>query len=99
MFTASRLSLLLYSLLAVGVIVVIPIANVFAGALAEGVGTYWENLINDPDTLHSIYLTLTVVPIGRVCGTGMGIELIQVVDETSNRSIRSSTAELNRCHW
>ena len=58
---------------AVGVIVVIPIANVFAGALTEGIGTYWKNLIADPDTLHSIYLTLTVVPIALVANVVFGI--------------------------
>jgi len=68
-----RWGLTAFTLLAVGVIVVIPIANVFAGALTEGIGTYWKNLIADPDTLHSIYLTLTVVPIALVANVVFGV--------------------------
>src|SRR6185369_11976167 len=30
---------------------------------ADGVGTYWRNLFEDPDTLHSIKLTLMVAPV------------------------------------
>ena len=32
-------------------------------------------------SMRSARLPLTVTPIGRVCGTGIGIELIQVVDD------------------
>ena len=32
--------------------------------------------------MRSARLPLTVMPIGRVCGTGMGMELIHVVDDT-----------------
>ena len=46
-------------------IVGLPIAFVFVEALAEGPGTYVENLFNDADTRQSIYLTLTVVPTSR----------------------------------
>ena len=47
------------------VLIVIPVINVFAEALAEGAGVYWKNLFADPDTRHSILLTLTVVPTKR----------------------------------
>jgi len=59
--------------LIVGVLVVIPIVNVFAEALAGGVDVYWKNLIADPDTRQSILLTLTVVPIALVANVVFGI--------------------------
>jgi ABC-type sulfate transport system permease subunit len=49
----------------VGVLIVIPVIHVFVEALADGVGVYWKNLVADPDTRHSILLTLTVVPLAR----------------------------------
>jgi len=57
----------------VGLLVVVPIANVFATALSQGVGVYWRNLVADPDTRHAILLTLTVVPIALVANTVFGI--------------------------
>ena len=36
------------------ILVVIPLANVFYEAFAKGLGTYWDNLYNDPDTLSAI---------------------------------------------
>ena len=50
-------------------------------------------------SMRSARLPLTVTPIGRVCGTGIGIELIHVVDDTSSRSMSPSTAAPNRSHW
>jgi sulfate transport system permease protein len=57
----------------VGVLIVVPIVNVFAEALAEGPGVYWKNLFDDPDTRHSIGLTLTVVPIALVANILFGV--------------------------
>jgi sulfate transport system permease protein len=68
-----RWSLTGTALLVVGVLIVIPIANVFSEALAEGVGTYWKNLFADPDTRHSILLTLSVVPIALVANVVFGV--------------------------
>jgi sulfate transport system permease protein len=68
-----RIGLTVFALFAVGLIVVVPIANVFAGAFAEGIGVYWKNLVGDADTLHSIWLTLTVVPIALLANTVFGI--------------------------
>jgi sulfate/thiosulfate transport system permease protein len=67
----------------VTVIVVIPIINVFAGALSEGFGTYWTNLVDDPDTLHAIVLTLTVVPIALVANTIFGVAAAWAVSRFS----------------
>ena len=68
-----RWSLTGFALLVVVVLVVIPVVNVFAEALAGGVGVYWDNLFNDPDTVHSILLTLTVVPIALVANIVFGV--------------------------
>jgi sulfate transport system permease protein len=57
----------------VGVLIVIPIVNVFAEALADGVGVYWKNLFADPDTRHSILLTLTVVPLALFANIIFGV--------------------------
>jgi sulfate/thiosulfate transport system permease protein len=61
------------ALAVVGVLIVIPIINVFVEALADGVGAYFKNLFGDPDTRHSIYLTLSVVPIALVANVLFGI--------------------------
>ena len=57
----------------VGILIVVPIANVFVGAFAEGVGAYFRNLAADADTLHSIFLTLTVVPVALVLNIVFGV--------------------------
>jgi sulfate transport system permease protein len=57
----------------VGLLIVIPVINVFAEALADGPGVYWRNLFADPDTRHSILLTLTVVPIVLVANLVFGV--------------------------
>jgi sulfate/thiosulfate transport system permease protein len=68
-----RWSLTLAAVAAVGVLIVIPVVNVFAEALAGGVGVYWKNLIADPDTRHSILLTLTVVPLALGANVLFGV--------------------------
>jgi sulfate transport system permease protein len=68
-----RWSLVSIVLLLVGFLVVIPVANIFVQALGEGVGVYWRNLFADPDTRHSIVLTLTVVPIALAANVAFGI--------------------------
>jgi sulfate transport system permease protein len=57
----------------IGILVVVPVVNVFAEALREGIGTYVANLLDDPDTRHAILLTLTVVPIALVANTIFGV--------------------------
>lgn len=57
----------------VGLLIVVPLVNIFAQALSEGVGVYWRNLVADPDTRHSIVLTLTVVPIALAANVVFGI--------------------------
>jgi sulfate transport system permease protein len=57
----------------VTVLIVVPVINIFATALSDGVGAYFENLFGDDDTLHSILLTLTVVPIALVANLIFGL--------------------------
>jgi sulfate/thiosulfate transport system permease protein len=78
-----RIALTVFALVAVGIIIVIPIANVFAGAFAEGVGTYFKNLVSDADTLHAILLTLTVVPIALVANVVFGVAAAWVISRFS----------------
>lgn len=68
-----RWGLTSFAIVVVGVLVVIPVVNIFATALSEGVGVYWKNLFADPNTRHSIMLTLTVVPIALAANTIFGI--------------------------
>jgi len=68
-----RWGLTLFALGVVGLLVVIPVVNIFAEALSEGVGVYWNNLFADPDTRQSIILTLTVVPIALVANVIFGL--------------------------
>src|SRR4029450_11799891 len=62
-----RVTLTGLALLAMTVLVLIPVISVFYEALADGVGAYWRNLTADPDTRHSVFLTLTVAPIAVLC--------------------------------
>jgi sulfate/thiosulfate transport system permease protein len=62
--------------LAVGVLtvlVIVPVASVFYQALADGVGTYWDNLVADPDTRHAILLTLAVAPVAVLLNIVFGV--------------------------
>src|SRR5215217_7450180 len=61
------------AVIVVGVLIVIPVVNIFVEALREGFGVYWKNLFGDPDTRHAIILTLTVVPFALVANLIFGI--------------------------
>ena len=68
-----RWSLTLFALAVVGLLVVVPVVNIFAEALSEGLRAYWNNLFADPDTRQSVFLTLTVVPIALVANIVFGL--------------------------
>src|SRR5215470_15307505 len=68
-----RWGLTLFALAIVGLLVVVPVVNIFAEALSDGLRAYWNNLFADPDTRQSIFLTLTVVPIALVANIIFGI--------------------------
>jgi len=57
----------------IGLLVVIPVVFVFFEALKPGLGVYWQNLFSDPDTWHSIKLTLTVAPIAVAANVVFGV--------------------------
>ncbi len=68
-----RWGLIAVTLAVVGLLVVVPVINIFATALSEGPGVYWKNLVADPDTRHSILLTLTVAPIALAANLLFGL--------------------------
>jgi sulfate transport system permease protein len=68
-----RWSLIALVLIVVGLLIVIPVVNIFAQALSKGVAVYWRNLFADPDTRQSIVLTLTVVPIALAANVVFGV--------------------------
>ena len=68
-----RWTLTFLAIAVIGVLVIVPVANVFHQAFAPGLGTYWKNLTADPDTRHSIWLTLTVVPVSVLLNVVFGV--------------------------
>ncbi len=68
-----RWGLILAAVGVVGVLVIVPVINVFYEALAHRAGTYIKNLIADPDTRHSILLTLTVAPVAVALNVVFGV--------------------------
>jgi len=68
-----RLVLILAAVAVISVLVIVPIVHVFSEALSEGLATYWKNLFEDPDTLSSIRLTLTVAPIALTLNVLFGL--------------------------
>lgn len=57
----------------VGLLVVLPLASVFAQALAPGVRAYVANLLDNAETRHSVFLTLMVAPVAVAANTLFGI--------------------------
>jgi sulfate transport system permease protein len=70
---AVRVALIALTVLVMGVLIVVPLVNVFYQALAGGLATYWQNLAGDPDTRHSIYLTLIVAPLAVLANVVFGV--------------------------
>ena len=68
-----RWTLIGLALAVVGLLIVVPIASVFAQAFGDGVRAYWHNLFGDPDTLASMWLTAKVVPIALAANVVFGI--------------------------
>ena len=57
----------------VGLLVVVPLVHVFYQALADGLTVYWNNLVKDSDTRHSIFLTLMVAPVAVALNVLFGL--------------------------
>jgi sulfate/thiosulfate transport system permease protein len=68
-----RWGLIIAAVGVVGVLVIVPVINVFYEALARGAGTYIQNLLADSDTRHAIVLTLTVAPVAVVLNVVFGV--------------------------
>jgi sulfate transport system permease protein len=68
-----RWSLTLAAVAVIGVLVVVPVVHVFAQALVNGLGVYWDTLVRDADTRHAILLTLTVAPAAVVLNLVFGV--------------------------
>ena len=58
-----KAALILVAFAVIGFFVIVPLLNVFVQAFSHGVRVYWNNLVHDSDTLHSVKLTLMVAPI------------------------------------
>ncbi len=54
-------------------LVLVPLANVFAQALANGLAAYARALLRDPDTRHAILLTLTVALAAVAANVTFGV--------------------------
>ncbi len=57
----------------VGLVIVVPLASVFAEAFTGGASAWWVALTHDADTRHAIWLSLTVAPVAVVINTVFGI--------------------------
>jgi sulfate transport system permease protein len=56
-----------------GVLVIVPVANVFVQALGSGVEAYVDNLLRDDETWHAIQLTLTIAPLAVALNVVFGV--------------------------
>src|SRR5690242_12662012 len=68
-----RWSLITATFAIIGLLIVVPVVNVFYEALKEGLGVYWKNIASDPDTRHSMMLTLIVAPVAVVSNLIFGV--------------------------
>ncbi len=68
-----RWTLIGLALAVLTILVIVPVVNVFAQALAGGVGVYWDTLFASADTRHAILLTLTVAPVAVVLNVLFGV--------------------------
>ena len=68
-----RRTLIGVALAIMSVLVVVPLVDVFVEAFAAGPAAYWRNLVGDPDTFHSITLTLMVAPTAVVLNLLFGL--------------------------
>ena len=68
-----RVALIATSFVVMGLLVVIPLVNVFVEAFSRRPRAYWEALAGDPDTLDAIWLTLKVAPAAVVLNLVFGL--------------------------
>lgn len=70
---AVKWTLIALALGIVGLLVIVPVINVFAQALSAGWRSYFASLFSDRYTRHSILLTLIVAPMAVIANTIFGI--------------------------
>ncbi|MDB5345141.1 MAG: Sulfate transport system permease protein [Schlesneria sp.] len=68
-----RILLITAVYLIIGLLILVPMAYVFWQAMAEGWEGLVKNLWKDPDTLHSMWLTMTLAPLTVVLNTIFGL--------------------------
>ena len=68
-----RWTLITLALGVIGLLIVIPVVNVFANAFADGPRAYLANLLDDKDTRHAMVLTLTVAPAAVTANIVFGV--------------------------
>jgi sulfate transport system permease protein len=68
-----RVGLTVAAVVVIGVLIVVPVANVFYEALRRGFGAYVEAIGGNPDTRQAIGLTLTVAPAAVFLNTLFGL--------------------------
>ncbi|HZR80317.1 MAG TPA: sulfate ABC transporter permease subunit CysW [Candidatus Binatia bacterium] len=91
-----RIALTGTALLVIGVLIVIPVADVFYQALRGGIGAYAKSLFGDADTWAAIKLTLTVAPIAVLANTVFGIAAAWAIArfEFRGRSVLTTVIDL-----
>jgi sulfate transport system permease protein len=91
-----RWSLISLAVFIMSALVIVPVANVFYQALANGFGTYREQLLDDADTRHAIWLTLTLVPMAVAFNTLFGVAVAWAVTRFRfpGRTILTSVIDL-----
>jgi sulfate transport system permease protein len=80
----------------VGLLVVIPVVFVFVQALQPGLSVYVRNLFEDPDTWHSIKLTLTVAPAAVAANLIFGVAAAWLISrfEFPGRTVLTTMIDL-----
>ena len=68
-----RWTLTLLALAVLGLLVVVPVVNVFVQAFGDGPATYFRALFGNANTRHAILLTLIVAPVAVVLNTIFGV--------------------------
>ncbi len=74
----TKYSLIAIALLYLGIVVILPLVNIFYQAFAEGIASYWAG-INTPEALHAIKLTLLAVGIAVPLNTVFGVLIAWVI--------------------
>lgn len=68
-----RWTLILAALSVITVLIIVPVASVFAQAFGDGIEGYWRYLTADPHTRHAMMLTLFVAPVAVAANILFGV--------------------------